>query len=137
VERVARFRRCGDALRDVLLLALKPQVFAPGLGTVQEGEVGDAIRFISDGTVEVTSEGGTCSHGTLESGDYFGDLSMMFGERRTPTARAKGYCDVLLLSQEDFERIKQQYPESRDVLKRISSKRSGRRAEFMLDGVVP
>jgi len=136
VERVPLFRHCSDALRNVLLLSLRPHVFSPGVAIVQEGEIGDAIHFVSHCTVAISSAGGERSHGTLESGDYFGDLSMMLGELRTATARAIDYCDVLLLSRDDFDRIKRQYPEFREVLKKSSSERSGRRSELMLEGVV-
>jgi hypothetical protein len=77
LERVPLFKHCAPALRNVSLMALEPQVFAPGVVIAREGEVANGIYFISRGTAEIFSDEGRKVHGTLESGDYFGDLSLL------------------------------------------------------------
>jgi hypothetical protein len=130
------FKYCTPALRNVLLMALEPQVFAPDVVIAREGEVANGIYFISRGTVEICSDEGQKTHGTLESGDYFGDLSLLLGERRTASVRTLSYCDVFLLSKRDFEQIKREYSEFRDVLKRISSDKTAKVSELVLEGVI-
>jgi hypothetical protein len=93
IDNVPLFRHASPALRNVLLLALKPQIFAPEGFVVREGETGNEIYFISSGTVEITSQDGAKSYGTLESGDYFGDLSLLLGEKRTASVKALTYCE--------------------------------------------
>jgi len=133
---VPMFRHCTPALRDVLLLALRPAIYAPGDAIVREGESADGVYFISRGTVEVLSQQGTQRHGTLESGDHFGDLSLLLAEQRTGTARAVTFCDVFVLPKREFERIKQEHDEFRDVLKRVAAERSEKLQELVLEGVV-
>jgi len=62
-------------------MALKPQTFAPEGYIAREGEVGKEIYFISRGKVEITTGDGQTQHGTMESGDYFGDLSLILREK--------------------------------------------------------
>jgi CRP-like cAMP-binding protein len=76
------------------------------------------------------------SHGTLEHGDYFGDLSLILGERRIASARALTFCDLLVLPKREFERIKHDYPEFRDALKSMSSERSEKISALVLSGAV-
>ncbi len=103
---------------------------------MREGEVGNGIYFISRGTVEITSQEGRETHGTLESGDYFGDLSLLLGERRTASVKSLTYCDVFLLARDQFERIKREYSEFRDTLKKISSEKTEKVAALVLEGVI-
>lgn len=119
-----------------LIEALEPQVFAPGVVIAREGEAANGIYFISQGKVETTSDEERKAHGTLEGGDYFGDLSTLLGERRTASVRTLSYCDVFLLKKKDFEQIKREYGEFRDVLKRISTDKTETVAALVLDGVI-
>jgi hypothetical protein len=135
LDAVPLFQESTGALRNVLLRALRPQIYAPGDVLAYEGELGDGIYFISRGTVEVrSSEGGV--HAELGAGEHFGDLSLMLGERRSASATASDYCDVFILPALDFERIKRDYPEFKELLGRVSSVKSQKLSELLLQGVV-
>jgi CRP-like cAMP-binding protein len=136
LERVPLFRHCGPVLRNELLMALEPTIVTPGGFAVREGEMANGIYFISRGSVEVLSDNGATSHGTLEDGDYFGDLSLLLGERRTASAKALTYCDLLVLPKREFERIKRDYDEFRQALKTLSSERSEKISALVLSGAV-
>jgi hypothetical protein len=136
IDRVPLFQHCSPALRNVLLLALKPQIFVPNSHIVREGELGEGIYFISGGNAEIISDEGRNSHGTLSSGDHFGGLSLMLGEKRTAAVRASTYCDVFVLERADFERIIGDYAELREVLKKVSAEQSEMMSELVLQGVV-
>ena len=58
LEKVPLFKYCTPVLRNVLLMALKPQTYAPGVLIAREGEVGKEIFFLSHGTVEILTEDG-------------------------------------------------------------------------------
>jgi CRP-like cAMP-binding protein len=117
-------------------MALEPTIITPGGFAVREGEMANGIYFISRGTIEVLSDDGATSHGTLEDGDYFGDLSLLLGERRTASAKAVSYCDLLVLPKGEFERIKHDYAEFREALKTLSSERSEKTSSLVLSGAV-
>jgi CRP-like cAMP-binding protein len=136
LARVPLFQHCGPVLRNELLLALEPTIITPGGFAVREGEMANGIYFISRGTIEVLSDDGATSHGTLEDGDYFGDLSLLLGERRTASAKAVSYCDLLVLPKGEFERIKHDYAEFREALKTLSSERSEKVSSLVLSGAV-
>jgi len=136
LEKVPLFRYCSPALRDVLLMALKPQTFAPDGYITREGEVGKEIYFISRGRVEITANDGQKQHGTLEDGDYFGDLSLILREKRTASVKAMTYCEIFKLDRADFNRIKDEYPEFRDVLTKMSSEKTDKVSAHVLGGVI-
>jgi hypothetical protein len=135
LEKVPLFQYCTPVLRNVLLMALKPQTYAPGVLIAREGEVGKEIFFLSHGTVEILTEDGGERHGTLEDGDYFGDLSLILKEKRTASVKALTYCEVFILTAAKFNRIRNDYPEFREVLKKVSSEKTEKVVTLLLRGV--
>jgi CRP-like cAMP-binding protein len=133
---VRLFKYCSVPLRNELLLALQPQTVSPGDFISREGEAGHEIYFVSRGSVEILSRDGAASHGPLGSGDYFGHLSLILGERRTASVRAQTYCDLFMLGRSDFERIRTEYPEFRDALKSVASDKTEKVSALLADGVV-
>ena len=136
LDHVPLFRYCSPALRNALLMSLQPQIYVPGSFLVREGEIGQGIYFLSRGEAEIVSDEGREAHGRLGTGDHFGDLSLLLGEKRTASIRALTYCDVFVLDKDAFERIKQEYAELREVLKRVSAEKSEKMSELVLQGVV-
>jgi voltage-gated potassium channel len=136
LEKVPLFRHCGPALRDELLMALEPRIAIPGTVIAREGEPSSGIFFLSRGRAEIVSGDEEESQGSLESGDYFGDLSLVLGERRSASVVARTYCDFFLLPKSAFERIRSDYEEFFEALKTLSSERSEKLSEFVLNGVV-
>jgi CRP-like cAMP-binding protein len=67
---------------------------------------------------------------------YFGDLSLLLGEKRTASVTAVSFAEAFVLSRDDFERIKRDFSEFREVLKQISSERSKKSAELLLEGII-
>jgi voltage-gated potassium channel len=136
LEKVPLFRYCSPALRNLLITALKPYTFAPDDCIVREGEVGKEIYFISQGKAEIISQAGQKSHGILEEGDYFGLMSLMLREKRTASVTALTYCEVFMLFGDDFNSIKKDYPEFKDVLKKISIEKTDTLSDLVMDGII-
>ncbi|MBI5580502.1 MAG: ion transporter [Deltaproteobacteria bacterium] len=135
IERVPLFKHCSPILRNLLLLALKPQTYAPGVYIAREGEIGREIYFISRGTVEIISDAGGENYGRLGDGDYFGDLTLILKEKRSASVKALTYCDVYILTKKDFNRIRSEYPEFKSVLKKVSSEKTEKVVNLLLKGV--
>ena len=76
---------------------------------------------------------------TLESGQFFGEMTLLTGEPRTATAIAVGDVEAFLLHKNSFKRILEDNPY---VLKQISTVMAARRdglalTEKSLDDVEP
>ena len=136
LDKVPLFTYCSPSLRDILLTSLQPRTHAPDSYIVREGEVGKGIYFISHGKVEIVSEKGNKIHGTLEAGDYFGDLSLLLKEKRTASVRSIMYCEIFVLTEKEFDRIKEEYPEFKDVLKKSSAEKTEKTTELVLGGII-
>jgi len=136
LKTVPLFKNCSSVLRDELLASLESRTFTPGSSIANEGEMGRSIYFIVEGDVEIISTETQKSWGTLGEGDYFGFMSMVLGERRTATTRAIGFCDLLILEKENFNRIKAEFPEFNDVLKHASAERTEQISELVLEGII-
>jgi CRP-like cAMP-binding protein len=136
VDSVPLFRHSSAMLRNQLLTSLRSESLSPGSYIVREGERGNAIFFVTEGTAEILSESEGRCYGSFSTGDYFGHLSLMLGELRTASVRALDYCEVLVLSADHFNRISSDYPEFREVLKKVSAERTEQMAELILEGVI-
>ncbi len=136
VEQVPLLRDASHTLRDALLLALKSRVFAPNTMLIRESEKGDSIMFLSKGSAEIVSLKDDKSHGHLEAGDFFGLLSLILEERRTASVRASSYCDVFVLEKDDFDRIRSEYPEFKELLASITATKTDMTAALVADGVI-
>jgi CRP-like cAMP-binding protein len=75
-------------------------------------------------------------HSTLEGGDYLGDLSLILREKCTASVRALTYCEIFMLGRTDFNRIKDKYPEFRNVLTKMSSGKTDKVSAHVLDWVI-
>jgi len=136
LETVPLFEHCSPLLRNALLASLDSKTFTPGSLIAQEGERGQEIFFVAEGTLEILSLEQGKSYGTLSGGDYFGFMSLTLGERRTASIRSLGYSELMILDKVDFERIKEEFPEFSEVLKRVSAERSKQHTDLLMEGVV-
>ncbi|MFT5375778.1 MAG: hypothetical protein ACI906_002605 [Candidatus Latescibacterota bacterium] len=136
LEKVPLFKYCSPSLKNALLNVLKLQSYAPEGYLLQAGDIGHAIFFISRGSAEIIGDEGAKTYGTMEAGDYFGDLSLILNERCTASVKTLTYCEIFILTGDDFNRIRNDYPEFREVLKRTSAEKTERMSELILEGIV-
>ncbi|MCK5686668.1 ion transporter [bacterium] len=136
LDQVPLFKFCSQALGDELLKALKSVTYPPGIYIAQEGETGKQLFFMSSGQAQIISGDGQTKHGLLKKGDYFGHLSLVLKEKRTASVKALTYCEVFKLHRDDFERIKNEYPELTQLLRKMSSEKTDRLSQLILDGII-
>jgi hypothetical protein len=136
LDHVPLYGQCPPPLQNELLLALQPQTVAPGSLIAREGEVGREIYFIAGGSVEIRSSDSAAPAAVLERGDCFGHLSLVLGERRTASVRSRDFCDLFVLHHAEFERIRSEYPEFRDALKRVGADRTEKVSAMLMEGIV-
>ncbi len=76
---------------------------------VKEGEIGNCMYIISQGTVTVYK--GTHLLMQLQQGDFFGELSLLDTEKRSATVTATSDCSLFRIDQEPFYDLIESRPE--------------------------
>jgi len=97
--------------QDLELIAEKlvPETFLPDSTIINEGDKGDCLYLIKKGRVKVMSattdkkESVVLSY--LESGDHFGEMSLLTGEPRSASVVAVNDVELWRLSKDDFDRL--------------------------------
>ncbi|HSP81318.1 MAG TPA: cyclic nucleotide-binding domain-containing protein [Myxococcaceae bacterium] len=101
------------------LEALEPRVFQPGETIVEEGQPGDSMFALVEGSVEVVrtlKSGRQRTVAFLSEGDFFGEMSLLSDVPRLATVRAFERTAVLELTRERLERILERHPSVEEVL---------------------
>ena len=80
----------------------------PGVRLIGEGATGFSFFIVTEGAVEVTSGGVVV--GSMGPGDFFGEMALIDGVRRTATVTTVAPTGVLVLFGEDFRRLQASHP---------------------------
>eukprot|EP00049_Salpingoeca_infusionum_P011121 m.191573 g.191573 ORF g.191573 m.191573 type:complete len:392 (+) comp14845_c0_seq2:252-1427(+) len=97
-----------EFLQDIRSM-LKHETFRPGQKLAAIGEVGHHMFFLARGTVVGSTANVTFK---LGAGTSFGEIALMRPmSKRTATLAALTKCEVFLLNQDAFDRLRSTYPE--------------------------
>ncbi|MGB5612344.1 MAG: cation:proton antiporter [Sedimenticolaceae bacterium] len=108
--------------REVLVLHFQPYTAEPGQRIVRAGDPADALYLISKGEVEVMVDGRRIN--TRGPGEFFGEMALLSGDRRSADITALDYCRFAVLSGRDFHRFLHRYPEIRNQIAALAAERS-------------
>ncbi|WP_051328842.1 cation:proton antiporter [Geminicoccus roseus] len=100
---------------------LRPRMALPRERIVRVGSIGDRMYFIASGAVEVMLDEPV----RLGTGDFFGELGLLTREPRRADVVAMGYCHLLELHADVFERFLAADPQAAAAIRRIASERLG------------
>ena len=114
VENVALFKGTSESFLREVMMNLHPQVCTPNEYVVNSGDVARAMFYISRGTVAVLREYEVIGH--LSAGDYFGDMAILMGGRRSRSVRAETFCDLFLLEADRLQILLSTYGSDLDVV---------------------
>ncbi|KAL0480601.1 cGMP-dependent protein kinase [Acrasis kona] len=92
---------------------------------VKKGDVGLEMFFVTVGSVEIISEDATpIIYATLSEGKFFGEIALVFEQRRTATVRSGPTgCDLYVLDRKDFKEVSLQFPREIALIKKEAEKR--------------
>jgi len=119
IKAVAMFRMLSPEVIPSLVARLKAQLACDGDVIIQEGLFGSEMTFIGKGCVQLRV--GYISNGNafeievdkIHDGDYFADYAVVLDQARHPvTAIATAYCDLFVLSHQDFLHFSDEFPKS-------------------------
>jgi CPA1 family monovalent cation:H+ antiporter len=122
VTRVDLFRGAAPATLEEITRLMRPRLAAPGEAIVRKGDYGDGMYFISSGAAEVALPSGPSR---LGSGQFFGEMSLLYDSPRSADVVALGFCQLLFLPRSDFQHLMEQ---DRTIREQIHEIAEGRRA---------
>jgi CPA2 family monovalent cation:H+ antiporter-2 len=108
--------------REVLVLHFQPYTAEPGERIIRAGDPADALYLISKGEVQVTIGGRLLN--TRGPGEFFGEMALLSGDRRSADVTALDYCRFAMLSGRDFHTFLNRYPEIRADISALAAERA-------------
>jgi small-conductance mechanosensitive channel/CRP-like cAMP-binding protein len=132
------FQYLSDAQIDNLIARAQVNQFGRGERVIEEGADGDSMFVLLRGAaqVSVAKNGSAVPVATLRSGDCFGEMSLLTGEKRSATVRAADDCYVLEISKEVMGDIIRESPDCLRQLSEILARRK-LETEGVLKGASP
>ena len=100
-----------DKLSDLM----KQENFSAGSCIIEEGDIGDTMYLLVDGTVDILKttlygEEYVCATLKDEYSCVFGEIALIDHDRRSATVRAKTDCRTFSITAADFQKYCQEYP---------------------------
>jgi len=115
---------------SILAARLKCTIHGPGEPIVRQGDAGSSMFVLTRGNVAVSlrdAQGRSEQVATLEMGRFFGEMSLMTGEKRTATVTALDEVECVELNKDDVADILLARPE---LAREISAILDQRREEL-------
>lgn len=124
-------------LLERILPLLRERKCAPGEIVILAGAAGQALCIIADGAFEVLKEsaGEHTVIATLETGDCFGEMSLVTGEPASAEVRCRDGGSILEIHRDDFPRLVGQIPALGLTLARILSARLTRTSSYVIEQI--
>jgi hypothetical protein len=115
------FGRLQPLALERLAKRMQPVSVAAGDAIVREGEVGQAVYLVSEGTLDVVSAGRTVA--ALHHGDHFGEIALLHASPRTASVVAETPATVFMLDGEDFMSAVSGHPVSSSIARSTADER--------------
>lgn len=119
------FQCLSDQLIDSLLKQSQLKRFGRGERIIEEGADGDSMFILLRGKarVSVSKERSPITVGELRSGDCFGEMSLLTGERRAATVQADDDCYVVEIGKPVMAEILREGPGCLEKLSELLARR--------------
>jgi acetate kinase len=127
VSRVALFKDFPRPQLEALIKDSRVTSFEPHEAIIEFGEEGRFLGVILDGEAEVsvTADGGEIHQiALLKTGDVFGEMALMTGDRAMADVVGVSRCKVLIISHDLFSSILMAHPPPLRALSKRLSERS-------------
>ncbi len=125
---VPLFASLDGAQLDELAKWFHTQNASEGVRLVGEGAPGYTFFVILDGTAQVTAEGKPLM--TLGPGEFFGEIAILGGGKRTATVTSTSPITMLVLFGTEFRQLEAAHPEiAAEITQAMRSRLAGRISE--------
>jgi CRP-like cAMP-binding protein len=116
------FSSLGAGELDELATWFEPKTAAEGMRLCGEGAAGYSFFVLVDGSAAVTSDGTELA--MLGPGDFFGEVAILDGGRRTATVTATSPARLLVLFGTEFRQLQRAHPAIAAQLEAAAAKRT-------------
>jgi hypothetical protein len=119
-----------------VLTAVRPERVNAGQVVVREGEPGDTLYLIVQGTLRVSTkgqDGEDVALAALGAGDFFGEVALLTGRPRTATVSALTETELLALDRATVDRLRARHPKIEASLTEFHSRRAERTVEALVE----
>ena len=120
VARVPLFQDMDAAQIGEIVGLLKPIIVPPRHAVVRVGEMGDAMFFVVDGSLEVDLHPNPIR---LGPGDFFGEMGLLQNTVRNADVVSLSECQLLQLPSDNFWRLIEQHPDLGDRIREVMETR--------------
>ncbi|KAL3256819.1 hypothetical protein MRX96_017108 [Rhipicephalus microplus] len=118
VRTVPFFAQSDPTFVAELVSRLRNEFFQPGDLIVKQDTVGHKMYFLQSGKVNIVHDNGVFVASAFP-GAYFGEMCLLTRARRQANVVAETYCNVLSLSDEDFQRVLEKHPLMRRAMEAL------------------
>ncbi len=121
LHRVYLFSLLDEEERRLIAEKLVEQRYAQDELIIREGDLDESFYIIEKGDVEVyllSSHGNRKPLTTLREGDFFGEIALLTGQKRSANVRARSDVRVYRLDKDSFKQVLESKP---DILDEIGS----------------
>ncbi|MBI5649402.1 MAG: cyclic nucleotide-binding domain-containing protein [Chloroflexi bacterium] len=128
LRQIPFFAELDDPVIDAISRRLQREHYHKGAIVFAEDEPGDCMYIIESGQVKIVSDkaGREKIYNYLGPGNFFGEMALLLGEKRSATVRVVIDADLLVLRQHDLEELLQQHPAIALMMTRELGRRLGR-----------
>lgn len=113
------FKNVPDGLTHEVMLKLRRIFILPNETIITKDDIGKKAYFIVKGVVDIMADDGVHVAAHLTSGQYFGELGMLFCRPRLNSIRAASHCELVSLSRDDLVTAARHYPAFLNLLDEI------------------
>ena len=120
LSKAAAFADLSSATGQRIALLLREQSLAAGQVLEREGDLGNALFLVIEGSIAITRRnddlGGTISFGSRGPGEVAGEFELLTGKSRAATMTAEEATVVAGLSHADFELLCRELPHEMEAV---------------------
>ena len=120
------FKKLGseNLIKD-LSSVLGQAIYLPGDFIILKGDIGEEMYFIAEGSVYILAADKRTVLNTLSRGSYFGEMAIFLdSNKRTAYVQAETFCNILILSKKDVDKISENYPSVAEDIKKETMRRA-------------
>lgn len=138
LRRVELFADLGDAELSFLAQQVEERRIEAGTDIVRQGDAGDSMYLVVEGLLEalvaVPDAGSLLAVGRLEPGAFFGEMSLLTGEKRSATVRAATASVVYEITKHPLDALFATRPVLAEHISRVVAERRLRTARRRAEG---